>query len=183
MTDPSAYVTPDVTADFTKVRLHEGATGSIHVDGAVARGRSPTLKVSVGYLAGYVGEGEIGYGGHNALARAQLAGRIIEERIGGSFRELRIDLVGSTSLHGRSFDADEHPYEIRLRVAARADSADDAARVGEEVEALYLNGPAGGGGARKYVREQVGIASTLIDRKEVNTSVAFLEWTGEPTTV
>jgi Acyclic terpene utilisation family protein AtuA len=183
VTDPSAYVTPDVTADFTKVRLHEGVMGSIHVSGAVARGRSPTLKVSVGYLAGYVGEGEIGYGGRNALARARLAGRIIEERIGGSFRELRIDLVGSTSLHGRSFDADEHPYEIRLRVAARADSADDAARVGEEVEALYLNGPAGGGGARKYVREQVGIASTLIDRKEVNTSVAFSEWTGEPTTV
>jgi hypothetical protein len=183
VTDPSAYVTPDVTADFTKVRLHEGVMGSIHVSGAVARGRLPTLKVSVGYLAGYVGEGEIGYGGRNALARARLAGRIIEERIGGSFRELRIDLVGSTSLHGRSFDADEHPYEIRLRVAARADSADDAARVGEEVEALYLNGPAGGGGARKYVREQVGIASTLIDRKEVNTSVAFSEWTGEPTTV
>jgi hypothetical protein len=34
-------------------------------------------------------------------------------------------------------------------LAARAAPADDAARVGEEVEALYLNGPAGGGGARK----------------------------------
>jgi Acyclic terpene utilisation family protein AtuA len=183
VTDPNAYVTPDVTADFTKVRLHEATAGSIHVGGAAARGRSPTLKVSVGYLAGYVGEGEIGYAGRNALARAQLAGRIIAERVGGSFRELRIDLIGSTSLHGRSFDADEHPYEIRLRVAARADSADDAARIGEEVEALYLNGPAGGGGARKYVREQVGIASTLIERKEVHTRVAFSEWTGEPTTV
>jgi hypothetical protein len=183
VTDPSGYITPDVTADFTRVRLHEDATGAIRVSGAIARGRSPTLKVSVGYLAGYVGEGEIGYAGRNALARARLAGRIIEERIGGAFREMRVDLIGSTSLHGRSFDAGEHPYEIRLRVAARAESADDAARVGEEVEALYLNGPAGGGGARKYVREQVGIASTLIDRKDVKSEVAFMEWAGESTTV
>jgi len=183
VTDPGAYVTPDVTADFRTVRLHAGADGAIHVSGAAARTRSPTLKVSVGYRAGYIGEGEIGYAGRNALARARLAGSIIEERIGGAFRELRIDLVGSTSLHGRSFDPDEQPYEVRLRVAARAESAEQAARVGEEVEALYLNGPAGGGGARKYVREQVGIASTLIDRKEVKTSVMLSEWAGESTTV
>src|SRR5450432_279793 len=182
VTDPTAYVTPDVTADFSKVRLREDATGAIHVSGAVATGRSPTLKVSVGYRAGYLGEGEIGYAGHNALARARLAGEIIEQRIGGTFRELRIDLIGSTSLHGKSFDAGEHPYEIRLRVAARADSADDAALVGEEVEALYLNGPAGGGSARKYVREQVGIASTLLDRKLVRTDVAYLEWADASTT-
>ncbi len=67
-------------------------------------------------------------------------------------------------------------------LAARAATADDAARVGEEVEALYLNGPAGGGGARKYVSEQVGIASTLIERERVGASVAFLEWIGEPAT-
>ena len=183
VTDPHAYVTPDVTADFSKVRLHEDATGSIHVSGAMARGRTPTLKVSVGYRAGYLGEGEIAYGGPNALARARLAGEIVRERIGVAFRELRIDLIGSTSLHGRSFDANEQPYEIRMRVAARADTAEAAARVGEEVEALYLNGPAGGGGARKYVSEQVGIASTLIDREQVTTSVVYKEWAGEAATV
>jgi hypothetical protein len=183
VTDPGAYVTPDVTADFGKVRLRADAAGAIHVTGATARGRTPTLKVSVGYLAGFVGEGEIGYAGRNALARARLAGEIIEERLRGTFREMRIDLIGSTSLHGRSFDADEHPYEIRLRVAARAESADAAAIVGEEVEALYLNGPAGGGGARKYVREQVGIASTLIEREAISADVTFLEWVGEPATV
>ena len=83
---------------------------------------------------------------------------------GGQFDELRVDLIGSTSLNGRSFFADEHPYEVRLRVAARAATAERAALVGDEVEALYTNGPAGGGGTRKYVQEQVGIVSTLIDR-------------------
>ena len=126
--------------------------------------------MSVGYLAGYVGEGEIGYAGTNAIARAQLAAQIVRERLNGRFSELRIDLVGSTSLHGRAFDDDERPYEVRLRVAARAKSREEAAIVGDEVEALYTNGPAGGGGTRKYVTEQIGIVSTLIDRSLVSAA-------------
>ena len=58
------------------------------------------------------------------------------------------------------------PYEIRLRIAAKANtSAEEAALIGEEVEALYTNGPAGGGGARKYVSDVIGIVSTLIRRR------------------
>ncbi len=51
-------------------------------------------------------------------------------------------------MHGKFFGAQASPYEVRLRVAARADSAERAMIVGEEVEALYTNGPGGGGGAR-----------------------------------
>jgi len=72
---------------------------------------------------------------------------------------------------------------VRLRVAARAPTAELAAIVGEEVEALYTNGPAGGGGARKYVNEQIGIVSTLIDRERVRTEVTLREWTPHAETV
>ena len=176
VTDPHGYLTPDVVADFSAVTLTQTAQDRIEVRGARGRARPPQLKVSVGYLAGYVGEGEIGYAGTNAIARAQLAAQIVRERLDGRFSELRIDLVGSTSLHGRAFDTDERPYEVRLRVAARAKSREEAAVVGDEVEALYTNGPAGGGGARKYVTEQVGIVSTLIDRARVKPQVALREW-------
>ncbi len=171
VTDPHGYVTPDVTADFSQVTLAETASDRIAVKGARGGPRPDRLKVSVGYLAGYVGEGEIGYAGANAVARAQLAAQILRERLAGRYAELRIDLVGSTSLHGRAFDSDERPYEVRLRVAARAHAREDAAIIGDEVEALYTNGPAGGGGTRKYVTEQIGIVSTLIDRSRVRTSV------------
>ena len=40
-----------------------------------------------------------------------------------------------------------------------------------EVEALYTNGPAGGGGSQSMVREVVAIASTFIDRDLVSPSV------------
>ena len=165
-----------MTADFSAVTLTETARDRVAVRGARGRTRPAALKVSVGYLAGFVGEGEIGYAGTNAMARAQLAAQILRERLEGRYSELRIDLVGSTSLHGRAFDSNERPYEIRLRVAARARTPEEAQIVGDEVEALYTNGPAGGGGTRKYVTEQIGIVSTLLDRARVSTKVTEREW-------
>ena len=52
---------------------------------------------------------------------------------------------------------------------------EEAALIGEEVEALYTNGPAGGGGVRKYVNEVIGIISTLIERKKVVPKVTLFE--------
>ena len=178
VTDPFAYVTPDVIADFSSVILQQTASNRVQVRGATGRARPPQLKVSVGYLAGYVGEGEIGYAGVNAVARAQLAGEIIRARLDIEFPQMRVDLIGSTSMHGKSFDGAAHPYEVRLRVAARASTAERAMIVGEEVEALYTNGPAGGGGTRKHVHEQIGIVSTLIGRDRVPTQVTIKEWSG-----
>ena len=175
VTDPHGYLTPDVIADFSTVELAQADVDRVAVRGARGKGRPAQLKVSVGYVAGYIGEGEIGYGGTNALARARLAADIVRERLSGRFGEFRVDLIGSTSLNGRSFFRDENPYEVRLRVAARATTAERAQEVGDEVESLYTNGPAGGGGTRKYVQEQIGIVSTLIDRERVQPHVAVVE--------
>jgi hypothetical protein len=177
VTDPSAYLTPDVVADFTGVALREDGENVVAASGARGKPRPATLKVSVGYHAGYVGEGEIGYAGANCVARGKLAGEIVRERLGNQFRELRVDLVGLTALHSRPMadGSAQEPYEVRLRVAARAADEESARRVGEEVEALYTNGPAGGGGARKIVHEQIGIVSCLIPRDRVSPHVDFLE--------
>lgn len=129
------------------------------------------LKVSVGYQAGFLGEGEISYAGANALARAQLAGDTLEKRLKADFPDLRTDYVGVSAIHRTDFNHHLEPYEVRLRLAANAATAQKAAIIGEEVEALYTNGPAGGGGARKYVTELVGIVSVLVDRKKVSPEV------------
>ena len=183
LTDPRAYLTPDVTADFTTVRLRQAGENRVAVSGASGKPRSPTLKVSVGFHAGYVGEGEISYAGANASARARLAGEVVRERLQDMFTDMRIDYIGSTSLHGKSYDDAARPYEIRLRVAARAPTRERAALVGEEVEALWTNRPGGGGGARKYVHEQVGVISGLIARDKIKTEVTVREWRREKETV
>lgn len=177
VTDPTAYLTPDVVADFSGVSLRENGENVVVATGARGKPRPATLKVSVGYHAGYVGEGEIAYAGENCVARGRLAGDIVRERLGNQFRELRVDLVGLTALHSRPMadGSAQEPYEVRLRVAARADDEESARRVGEEVETLYTNGPAGGGGARKAVHEQIGIVSCLIPRDLVSPRVDFLE--------
>jgi hypothetical protein len=177
VTDPSAYLTPDVVADFSGVSLREDGENAVVASGARGKPRTDTLKVSVGYHAGYVGEGEIGYAGENCVARGRLAGDIVRDRLGNAFKELRVDLVGLTALHSRPMteSSAQEPYEVRVRVAARAADEESARRVGEEVEALYTNGPAGGGGARKAVHEQIGIVSCLIPRERVTPRVEFLE--------
>ncbi|MHA6247151.1 acyclic terpene utilization AtuA family protein [Pontibacter sp. CAU 1760] len=171
--DPSRYITPDVVADFTQVRLQEIGADQVMATGGRGQTKPDTLKVSVGYQAGYIGEGEISYAGTHALARAQLAGETIRQRLEGQFQDLRVDYIGCTSAHRIAFGHYPEPYEIRLRIAGKAATAAQAALVGEEVEALYTNGPAGGGGARKYLHEVVGIVSVLMPREKVTPAVTL----------
>lgn len=175
VTDPSAYLTPDVAADFTGVRLETLGTDRVRVTGGSGRVRTPTLKVSIGYQAGWRGEGEISYAGENALARAELAGRILDARLREDFPDLRLDHIGCASVHRTNFGHATPPYEVRLRAAALAAAQGAAARIGEEVEALYTNGPAGGGAARKLVTEVIGIISCLLPRTQVRSEVTLLE--------
>ena len=47
-------------------------------------------------------------------------------------------------------------------------------RIGNEVETLYTNGPAGGGGVTKSAREVVGILSTYVPRGVVSPAVHYV---------
>jgi hypothetical protein len=174
--DPFGYETPDVTADFSTAEVNDLGDDVVTVSGARGKPRPQRLKVSVGYRAGFLGEGEIGYAGENCVARAELASEIVRERLANRFPEIRIDVIGMTSLHRQPLGRDAYrPYEVRLRVAARSPDRDVARLVGEEVEALFTNGPAGGGGVRKATVEQVGIVSCLLPRDSVKTDVLLYE--------
>lgn len=173
--DPSNYNTPDVVADFRTVRFEHLAPNQLRVTGGTGTFRPETLKVSVGYQAGWIGEGEISYAGAHAIQRAKLAGEIIQKRIGDQFDEFKIDLIGLNSMHGEQLANDSAPYEIRLRVAGKSSIKEIAHRVGEEVEALYTNGPAGGGGARKYVHEVIGVVSVLLNRKQIFSKLKIVD--------
>ena len=173
--NPHEYYTPDVIADFTSVKLSEIGKDMVHVSGGGGKARPSTLKVSVGYQAFWLGEGEISYAGTNALQKAKLAGQIIEERLKDRMDELRVDFVGLNAVFRGAFDQQNEPAEVRLRVAGRAQKMEVASLVGEEAEALYTNGPAGGGGARKYVNEIVGIVSVLLARGLVVPQVTVKE--------
>ncbi|WP_175663897.1 acyclic terpene utilization AtuA family protein [Burkholderia ambifaria] len=177
--DPARYLQPDVVADFTRVAVAEEAPDRVRVTGGRGTARPDTLKVSVAYVDGHIGEGQISYGGPGALARARLALDIVRERLaltGVAATELRFDLIGVDALYGDATPAVRgEPAEVRVRVAGRAASAAEAARIGNEVETLYTNGPAGGGGAFKSTREVIAVQSVLLPRAAVTPSFSFVE--------
>ena len=181
--NPFEYFTPDVIADFTSVKLKEIGKDQVEVTGGHGKAKPATYKISIGYKAFWLGEGEISYAGQFAFERAKLAGEIIAKRFSEGLvisdhpiTDIRVDYIGVSSVHRTDFKTtSSSPYEVRLRVAGKAKTLDDAALIGEEVEALYTNGPAGGGGVRKLVNEVIGIVSTLIDRNKIETQVTIIE--------
>ena len=176
--DPGAYLQPDVVADFTRGRLREVGADRVAVDGATGRARPEHLKVTLGYREGFIGEGQISYAGPGARARGELALAVLErrlQRLGLDALEHRGELIGVNAMHGPLLGADREPYEVRVRLAARTATREQAERIGQEVEALYLNGPAGGGGVTQSVREVVAAASALIPRHAVHPACETLE--------
>src|SRR5712671_6756672 len=177
--DPTRYLQPDVTADFSQVRVEEIARDRVRVSGGRGSQRPGTLKISVGYVDSFIGEGQISYAGPGALARGRLALQIVRERLkltGVAASELRFELIGVDSLHGAAVSAHANePYEVRVRVTGRTENLREAVRIGNEVETLYTNGPAAGGGAFKSARDVVAVASVLLPRELARPQVRFVE--------
>jgi len=176
--DPKTYLTPDVTADFSQITFTEIAPNRIRVTGVTGRERPQTLKVSVGYSDGYMGEGQISYAGPGAVARGQLALEIVKERLkitGVRTSELRFDLIGVNSIHADVLAPAPEPTEVRVRVTGRCDNMKEAVRIGNEVETLYTNGPASGGGATKSAKQVVAMLSALFPREKVVPVIEYLE--------
>ena len=180
--NPDGYLTPDVVVDLRSVRLKEVGADSVQVSGAVGRPAPETLKVSLGIDGGFVGTGAISYAGPGCLSRAQLAADIVRERwseiYGRAATNLSISLVGLTSCtpwRGLDTSATIEPPEVRLRMAVQAFDRQFAVDLCHEIESLYTNGPAGGGGIETSVRDTVALVSTLVPRDLVEPKIEMLE--------
>ncbi|MCK2168802.1 acyclic terpene utilization AtuA family protein [Thalassospira xiamenensis] len=177
--DPAAYLQPDVIADFSGVTVSEIGPDRVAIAGGDGKPRTGKLKVSIGYVDSCIGEGQISYAGPGAHERGRLALDILKERIGLAgidCQELRGELIGVDAVLGSgAVDQPDCVPEVRVRFVGRTNNISDAARIGEEVESLYLNGPAAGGGVTKSAREIIAIVSGLLPEKAVKTTVEILE--------
>lgn len=174
--DPANYITPDCTADFSKVMFFQDGKDRVVFNGANSKPATDTYKVSVGYSNGFIGEGEISYGGANCLERGLLAKTIMEKRlelVPFKISDTRIELIGINSLAQTPIHSSE-PNEVRLRVAGKTQLRNQAQLIANEVESLYTNGPGGGGGATKKVSEVLAIASILVPKSDIDISVTYI---------
>jgi hypothetical protein len=176
--DPKAYLTPDVTADFSRVGVSDEGRDRVRLSGGSGRERPRDLKVTVGFDGGYLAEAGISYAGPNAVRRATLARDVLEERLTeilGNEAKLRLDLIGVSSLHGTATEYPSDAQDIRVRAAMRSTDREKAEQVLWETESLLCCGPAGGGGYRGTITPSVVTYSASLARDRVSPRFTMLE--------
>ncbi len=176
--DPTCYLTPDVSADFSTARVAAAGPDRVRVGGAGGRARPAQLKVTAGFDGGFLAEAELSYAGPGAQRRARLAGAVVRERmtaLHGYGGPLRVDLVGVSALHATARETPSDSQDVRLRVALRSTRRADADTLLWEVESLLCCGPAGGGGFRGSVVPSVVTRSCFVDRARVAPTTRVLE--------
>jgi hypothetical protein len=181
MGDPHAYITPDVIADFTTIHIEDAGPDRVRVYGI--KGRPPTdkLKVSIAYRSGFKAVGTLVYSWPDALEKAQVADRILRERLerlGLRFDEILTEFVGVSATHGKlAGDSGANAPEVQLRIGVRADDRATVERFTREIAPLVLNGPpsvTGFAGGRPKVEEIVAYWPALIDKTVVQTHVEMV---------
>jgi hypothetical protein len=178
MGDPHAYLTPDVIADFTTIRLEEVGPDRVRVSGATGRAPTDQLKVSIAFHAGYKAVGTLVYTWPDAYAKAERADRVVRERLdhlGLRFDAVRTEFVGASATHGplAGPPAADLP-EVQLRIGVRGPREADVERFTREIAPLVLNGPpsvTGYGGARPRAQEIVAFWPALVDARVVRPVV------------
>jgi len=180
MGDPRAYITPDVVADFTSIQLDQAGPNRVRVFGIRGREATDKLKVSIAYRAGYKAVGTLVYAWPDALEKAQLADRVLRERLdrlGLRFDHVLTEFVGASATHGPLAGAAGDLPEVQLRVGVRGADRAAVERFTREIAPLVLNGPpsvTGFAGGRPKVEEIVAYWPALVDKSVVTTAVEVI---------
>ncbi len=181
MGDPHAYITPDVVADFTSIRLAADGENRVTVHGITGGPPTPFLKVSIAYRAGFKAVGSLVYAWPDAMEKAQLADRVLRERLdrlGLRFDQVLSEFVGATSTHGALAGDGRDAPEVQYRIGVRGGDRAAVERFTREIAPLVLNGPpsvTGFAGGRPKVEEIVAYWPALLDKRAVSTAVRIVE--------
>ena len=146
--DPSAYTHTDAVVDFTMTEIREIGPDRVRITGTTGHPRPATVLVCLHVHEGYLGIGEISYGGRGAYERAQLGARIVAGRLASleiDASKVRFDYEGINSLFAWK-GVYSTPAEVRLRAAGVFATLDEAQMLRALVHELSCNGPSGGAG-------------------------------------
>jgi len=176
--DPAAYLTPDVTADFTTVALAETARDVVEVAGARGKPATNSYKVSVAYRDGFTASGTLVLLGPDAERKGRFAGQVLLDRLksaGFSYADSLVECLGAGDCVPGVIRGRGEPPEVVLRVAVRSPDRAAVERFTKEFAPLVTAGPPGVTGyttGRPAVREVFAYWPALIAKHAVDSRVS-----------
>jgi hypothetical protein len=176
MHDPAAYVTPDVVADITHLRLASDGRDRVRVSGVRGHPRTDTLKVNLARMEGYSRELIFLLGWPEVWRKeAQLREMLTAAWKGLPLTRVEYQHVGLDSLYGRMRSDPDDPLELAVRVMFTADKFSTLKSAVRHAMALGLSGPAGmsvsGNTVGAEPRPLLGLWPTLVHRAAVEAGV------------
>lgn len=182
--DPANYITPDVVVDISNATLTQDGENRVKVGNVKGKQRPDTLKLSIGYHAGFKVAGMLSFAWPDAYEKAQYAAEIIMKKMkrkGLQYEDIRIDYIGLNALHLDVAEIDPKEVkdlnEVVLRIAIRTKTKEECAKIVPEFAPLQLNGPPGASffGGRAHIQEVIGLWPTLIPRDALHLKSNILE--------
>lgn len=182
--DPANYLTPDVNVDISQATLQQVGENRVRVDNIKGKPRPDSLKLCVGYHAGYKVVTYLSFVWPDAFEKAQYAAEILMKKMrrkGLRAEEIHISYVGLNALHLDVANMDpelvKNMNEVVLRIALRTQEKEEAQKLIPEIAPLQLNGPPGASffGGRAKVSEVIGLWPTLIPRDAVRLTANMVE--------
>jgi len=144
--DPAHYLTPDVDADFSRVRLTQVRPDRVEVAGAQGNPAPGRFKVSMAYGDGYMSSGTLVVCGDRAAAKARACGELILSRLraaGVNLSRTHIECLGTGDTLPGVWKRTDDALEVVLRVSVHDPSRAAVERFVREFSPLAGAGPPG----------------------------------------
>lgn len=179
--DPRAYMLPDVTCDFTRVKMEQTAKDVVRVSGARGLPPSSTYKTSGTYVDGFKLTAVFMIGGieaakkgtHIAEAIVKRTRRMFRERNLGDYKEVTIEAIGAETTYGPHAHAGSR--EVVMKIAAKHDQKEALTILGREIAPMGTGGVPGMtgflGGGRATPGPLIRLFSCLVPKNMVPVTV------------
>lgn len=182
--NPNAYITPDVTVDFTQITVEETAPNQVRVGGAKGLPRPEMLKLCIGQMEGYLTEQLFYFSYPYAYDKAVAFVEAAKEIWAGlpfKYDELRINYLGINGIHEEAApivpkEILDNMNEVGVRIVFRHQAPNVGKMLIQAVVCLGLNGPPGLAASMNWGKSdsmRLGLFPTLIPREFVVPKVTI----------
>ncbi|MCF6321793.1 MAG: DUF1446 domain-containing protein [Rhizobiaceae bacterium] len=185
--DPQNYILPDVTCDFSQVKLIQAGENRVEVTGAIGASAPQKLKTVVTWHDGFRGGQILTFYGFDAAQKAakyadaaiERSRGILRDRNLNDFLHTSVEVLGAESQYGsqsRIIDA----REVCVKIAARHEAEAGISLLLREITAMALAGPpglCGFAGTRPRPSPVIAMFAFLLEREEISLEIHFEEKT------